>query len=150
MATEVLKRRGTTAEHSTFTGGAGEVTVDTDKNTVVVHDGVTAGGHPLAKAAELLSSDSVGNDELKSTYDAVDQGSWSIAANDGTFVPPAGWYMCAADNSVKLELYVNGAWEDSGGTGQAFAGLMVFDGTNARFLNQNSSQAKEVYYRRLA
>lgn len=47
MAKQVQFRRGTTAQHSTFTGAAGEVTVDTDKNVVVVHDGSTAGGHPL-------------------------------------------------------------------------------------------------------
>ena len=48
-------RRGTTAEHSTFTGLAGEITVDTTKETVVVHDGVTAGGYPLAKESENLN-----------------------------------------------------------------------------------------------
>jgi len=49
MATQIQFRRGTTAEHSTFTGAVGEVTVDTDKDTAVVHDGSTAGGIPLAK-----------------------------------------------------------------------------------------------------
>ena len=48
MAKQVQFRRGTTSQHSTFTGAAGEITVDTDKNTAVVHDGSTAGGHPLA------------------------------------------------------------------------------------------------------
>jgi hypothetical protein len=48
-------RRGTTAEHSTFTGLVGEITVDTTKDTLVVHDGVTAGGYPLAKASEAAS-----------------------------------------------------------------------------------------------
>jgi hypothetical protein len=48
-------RRGTTAEHSAFTGLVGEVTIDTDKDTIVVHDGVTAGGIPLAKASEAGS-----------------------------------------------------------------------------------------------
>ena len=48
-------RRGTTSEHSTFTGLVGEVTVDTTKDTLVVHDGVTAGGIPLAKASEAGS-----------------------------------------------------------------------------------------------
>ena len=46
-------RRGTTAEHSAFTGLVGEVTIDTTKDTIVVHDGVTAGGYPLAKASEV-------------------------------------------------------------------------------------------------
>ena len=45
-------RRGTTGQHSTFTGLEGEITIDTTKDTIVVHDGVTAGGYPLAKASE--------------------------------------------------------------------------------------------------
>ena len=48
MAKQVQFRRGTTSQHSTFTGAVGEITVDTDKNTAVVHDGSTAGGVPLA------------------------------------------------------------------------------------------------------
>ena len=49
MTTAVQHRRGTTAEHSTFTGLEGEVTIDTTKDTAVIHDGVLAGGYPLAK-----------------------------------------------------------------------------------------------------
>ena len=45
----IQQRRGTTAQHASFTGLAGEITVDTDKKVVVVHDGSTAGGIPLAK-----------------------------------------------------------------------------------------------------
>ena len=47
MARQVQLRRGTTAQTNSFTGAVGEVTVDTDKDTVVVHDGSTAGGHAL-------------------------------------------------------------------------------------------------------
>lgn len=50
MAIRVQMRRGTTAEHSTFTGAVGEVTVDTDKDVVVVHDGSTAGGFPMVRS----------------------------------------------------------------------------------------------------
>lgn len=53
MAKELRLRRGTTAQHSTFTGANGEVTVDTTKKTVVVHDGATAGGVPLATEAAV-------------------------------------------------------------------------------------------------
>ena len=42
-------RRGTTTQHSSFTGLLGEVTVDTDKKTLVVHDGSTTGGYPLMR-----------------------------------------------------------------------------------------------------
>ena len=49
MARQIQLRRGTTAEHSTFTGAVGEITVDTDKDVVVIHDGATAGGFPLTR-----------------------------------------------------------------------------------------------------
>ncbi|HMA79170.1 MAG TPA: hypothetical protein VKP88_08770, partial [Candidatus Paceibacterota bacterium] len=54
MATELKLRRGTTAQHSTFAGANAEVTVDTDKNTVVVHNGSTAGGFPLSLEAATI------------------------------------------------------------------------------------------------
>ena len=60
MAKKLQLRRGTTSQHSSFTGAIGEVTVDTDKKVVVVHDGSTAGGIPLSKAsdaAELIDED---------------------------------------------------------------------------------------------
>lgn len=41
---QVQLRRGTTAQHAVYTGPQGEVTVDTDKNALVLHDGATAGG----------------------------------------------------------------------------------------------------------
>lgn len=52
------RRRGTTAQHESFTGLLGELTVDTDKKTVVVHDGATAGGAPLAKQRSTTSTTS--------------------------------------------------------------------------------------------
>ena len=48
MATILQLRRGTTTQHSSFAGAIGEVTVDTTKKTIVVHDGVTSGGSALA------------------------------------------------------------------------------------------------------
>ena len=44
MATQLQLRRGTTEENAQFTGAVGEVTVNTDKHTLIVHDGVTQGG----------------------------------------------------------------------------------------------------------
>ena len=48
MAIAVQRRRGSTADHTAFTGLAGEITVDTSKQVVVVHDGATPGGFPAA------------------------------------------------------------------------------------------------------
>ncbi len=44
MATQLQLRRGTTEENAQFTGAVGEVTVNTDKSTLIVHDGSTRGG----------------------------------------------------------------------------------------------------------
>lgn len=49
MADQVQFRGGSTAQHSTFTGASREITVDTDKKVVVVHDGATPGGIPMLR-----------------------------------------------------------------------------------------------------
>ena len=49
MAKLLKLRRGTTTQHASFTGAEGEVTIDTTKDTAVVHDGAQAGGRPLAR-----------------------------------------------------------------------------------------------------
>lgn len=51
MAKQIQLRRGTTVETNDFIGALGEVTVDTDKDVLVVHDGVTGGGFPNAARA---------------------------------------------------------------------------------------------------
>ena len=48
MPTQLQLRRGNTAQTASFTGAVAEITVDTDKNTIVVHDGSTAGGHEIS------------------------------------------------------------------------------------------------------
>ena len=60
MAKLLQLRGGTTSQHSSFTGAVREVTVDTDKDVLVVHDGSTAGGFPAhrdLKGADIASAD---------------------------------------------------------------------------------------------
>ena len=82
MAKKLQLRRGTTSQHSSFTGAVGEVTVDTDKDVLVVHDGSTAGGFPAVKSGAIATAD-LGADCV-----------------DGTKL---------ADNSVDSEHYVDGS-----------------------------------------
>lgn len=53
MPKQVRLRRGTTAQHATFIGADGEVTFDTTKKILVLHDGVTPGGKPLEGSVVL-------------------------------------------------------------------------------------------------
>lgn len=62
MSTQMQLRRGTTAENLLFTGAQGEVVVDTDKHAVVVHDGVTAGGYPMATSPQVTNGTFYFND----------------------------------------------------------------------------------------
>lgn len=81
MAIQVQFRRGTTSQHSTFTGAAGEITVDTDKETAVIHDGSTAGGFPLAKESGVASVFTA--ESLQEDYDALSGTTPTINANNG-------------------------------------------------------------------
>ena len=44
MAKQIQLRRGTSTQHNSFTGAAGEITIDTTNNEIRVHNGSTAGG----------------------------------------------------------------------------------------------------------
>ena len=79
MAGRIKFRGGTSEQHSTFTGATREITIDTSKNTVVVHDGSTVGGFALARDSVVTSiletkvdknADIVAGTGTKVTYDA--------------------------------------------------------------------------------
>ena len=46
----ILLKRGTTAQNQAYTGRTGELIMDTDANTVRLHDGTTQGGHVLGSS----------------------------------------------------------------------------------------------------
>ena len=63
MPTALQFRRGTTSQNNSFTGVVGELTVDTDLDTIVVHDGSTAGGFQLTQndAVQTLTNKTLTN-----------------------------------------------------------------------------------------
>jgi len=98
MATELKLRRGTTSQHSSFTGAEAEVTVDTDKETVVVHDGSTAGGFAVA------TEDSVGVDLIQ---DGVDPSVARAVAYNDIGAPVAGGYFAGVIDTIKGTIQAN-------------------------------------------
>lgn len=46
-------RRGTATDHSSFTGEFAEITVDITNNRIILHDGETPGGIPIAKLSDV-------------------------------------------------------------------------------------------------
>jgi hypothetical protein len=65
MPKQVRLRRGTTAQHATFIGADGEVTFDTSKKALVLHDGVTPGGKPLDGFVVLAPGNPLVTQELQ-------------------------------------------------------------------------------------
>jgi hypothetical protein len=77
MPTVVQFRRGTTNQNDSFTGADGEFSVDTNKYTIRVHDGVTSGGNELLRKdltnQQVLIDTGVGTSPtILDTFDATD------------------------------------------------------------------------------
>ena len=82
MATVVQFRGGDTSQNNAFRGASKELTVDTQKHVVVVHDGSNDGGHPLMAedgTNSALALGSAGTPALKFTD--TDTGIYSPGPN---------------------------------------------------------------------
>jgi hypothetical protein len=97
-ATQLKLRGGTTAEHSTFTGSLREVTVDTDKNTIVVHDGTTAGGHPLALETAGAVPDPLSLTSITATTTLGIGSGWTVTESGGSL-----YFATGGANLMKLD-----------------------------------------------
>lgn len=119
MSTQIQLRRGTTAQHSSFTGAVGEVTVDTDKKVTVVHDGSTAGGFPAAKDSEVAKLASANTFTAQQTFAELKETVYNLT---GTSIDPA-------NGSVQYKtLSGNTTFTEALEAGQSVT-LMVDDGT---------------------
>jgi hypothetical protein len=101
MTTAIRRRRGTTAQHSTFIGLEGETTIDTDKEVVVVHDGTTQGGFPLMRengSNSALALGSAGTPSLKFTGDT----------NTGIYSPGADQVAISTNGTGRLFVDASG------------------------------------------
>ena len=108
MATQVQFRRGTTGEHSGFTGAVGEVTVDTEKKVLCIHDATTAGGFPLLRedfSNSNLALGSLSSCALKFAGDP-DTGIISPGANQLSLVT-GGFARLTIDSSGTISIPSN-------------------------------------------
>ena len=55
MPTQLQFRRGTTSQNNSFTGAVGEITVDTDTDALILHDGSAAGGIEIIPAGTIVA-----------------------------------------------------------------------------------------------
>ena len=94
MPTRLQFRRGNTAQTAVFTGAVAEITVNTQENTIIVHDGVKSGGYPAATYDFAKAAFDVANSAF------TGESSAGIYAN-AAFVQ-ANAAFTAANNAVDL------------------------------------------------
>jgi len=102
MATQVQFRRGTTAETGGFIGAVGEVTVDTVKQTCVIHDAITSGGFPLLRedgSNSSLAPGSLSSCALK----------FANSQNTGFISPSVGQLALVTGGVARLTIDTSGA-----------------------------------------
>tara|TARA_E500000305_G_C3951166_1_gene202263 strand:+ start:289 stop:783 length:495 start_codon:yes stop_codon:yes gene_type:complete len=144
MPTQIQFRRGTTSEHGSFTGAVGEVTVDTDKDTMIVHDNSQAGGYAMAnlKTAQEFTATQNFNATTLSDGSTV---AWDASANQVTSVTLGGnRTLGAASNQIDGGVYVISVIQD--GTGSrtlAFNSNYKFVGGSAPTVS-TSANARDV------
>jgi hypothetical protein len=91
MPTVLQFRRGTTAQNNSFTGAAGELSIDTDLEVIRVHDGSHPGGYPQVgqNAVQTLTNKTLSNVVVTGT----------VTANAG--VGSSGQYLESTGTGVR-------------------------------------------------
>jgi hypothetical protein len=91
MPTVLQFRRGTTAQNNSFTGSAGELSIDTDLDVIRVHDGSHPGGYAQVgqNAVQTLTNKTLSNVVISGT----------ITANGG--VGSSGQYLESTATGVR-------------------------------------------------
>ncbi len=84
MSIQLQFRRGNTAQTAVFTGAVAEVSVDTDKNTLILHDGVTAGGYALARESSLSANQAFAQQAYNKANAAYDAANTKFDSAGGT------------------------------------------------------------------
>ena len=117
MPTILQLRRGTTAENAAYTGAAGEITVDTTLNKVLLHDGSTAGG--AATVGNLQGNIQLG----KTAAGEIDTSSGNLT------IDSAGGTVTVDDNLVVSgNLTVSGTTTTVDSTTISIQNAFVFEG----------------------
>jgi hypothetical protein len=145
MTTAIKRRRGTTSEHSTFTGLEGELTIDTTKDTVVVHDGATAGGFPLVKETNPILNGNVTTTGLNFDSNTFVINTVSKRIGINTASPLSGIDVIGSTNSAGVAKYnilsrSTEAFDASPQTGLAFAHIFNSSGTYSISAGINSAK----------
>ena len=129
---QVQLRRGTTAQHSSFTGAQGELTVDTDKNALVLHDGTTAGGVGMTNADVTATGSTTARslaDRFSDVVNVKDYGAVGDGSTDDTTAVQSAISAAALGGAVFFP------------KGEYVVSTLTHTGPNITFLGTNAGNA---------
>ena len=169
MAKLLKLRRGTTTQHNSFTGAEGEVTVDTTKDSLVVHDGSTQGGHPIAKSSDIagyaaltgatFTGDILVDNQQEVRYGEADSNGSNYVSFKGpsTISSNVSWTLPSADGNNNDALTTDGSgtlsWVPSGAnkldlTGGTLTGHVIIDNQKqVRFSEADSNGGEYLSFK---
>ena len=143
MTTKQIRlRRGTTTEHQNFTGAPGEITFDTTKNTLRVHDGNLEAGH-------LIATESFVNGVFDDTVSLINSMAQGPKGDQGDTGPagPAGpqgpvpyqqgnpFIFSTHTELIKYEQNSGSIWPGSKSLAFAFHNCAISINGRSRFIN---------------
>ena len=117
MAKRLQLRRGTTTENNAFKGAVGELTYDTEKKQVRVHDGSTAGGKIIDDTTrDVTSQVSVATETVAGKAKIATTAIAKAGVNDTDFLTPLK-LRDALNANGSAPMYACRAWVNFNGTG---------------------------------
>jgi microcystin-dependent protein len=116
MPTQLQFRRGTTSQNNNFTGAVGEVTVDTDTDALILHDGSASGGIEIVPSGTIVAY--------------------------GNATAPTGWLVCN-DQAISRTTYARlfAVLGTSFGVGDGSANFNVPDLRDRTMLGKGTNMA---------
>ena len=106
--TKIKLPKKTNTQTNSYTGAAGEVTIDTDKQVIVVHDGSTAGGLSLASEARVNAAFTAANNSTDTWVRSAANAASSYANSAYLTANSAGSYANAAFAAANSSTTVDG------------------------------------------
>ena len=106
--TKIKLPKKTNTQTNSYTGASGEVTIDTDKQVIVVHDGSTAGGISLASEARVNAAFTAANNSTDTWVRNAANSASSYANSAYLTANSAGSYANAAFAAANSSSTVDG------------------------------------------
>lgn len=127
MAIQFQLRRGTTVQNNAFVGAEGEITVDTEKHAIRIHDGVTPGGYTQDFVTETWISDDGLSWYRKYSSGWVEQGSYYTLTS-------TSYEVINLITPMLTDTYsLNAVYKDINGTDRSIHGLNTGKYTTTSF-----------------